>query len=160
MVIKEGIGKLFKVIEKVTSHLTLHSYADNVAVILNEIAQKHSYYVENQNDDTRNYYLFIESVGDKIVEHSVCYDWIHHSNARDKKRSQHIQRKHKLMRLIVCNKSFQHSIYHPHHLLIYIILHFLFLSTRNKSPQNRAYIVFLQNNTASTGLKQVGGGNL
>ena len=38
----EFIGELFKMAEKVATHLGLHFYADHVAVILHEIAQEQS----------------------------------------------------------------------------------------------------------------------
>ena len=108
VVIIEAEGELLQMIEQVNSHLRLHFYADNMAVILNEIAQKHSYYIERKHDYTGYNDCAVHSARNIIFKHFSRYNGVDHTYDRYKKRCEQIQHKHFFMRFIIAYKSFEH----------------------------------------------------
>ena len=108
MIVVKAVGKLFKMLEHVASHLCLHTYAHYVAVILDEIVEKHTYGVKSEEYHAENNNEIILFVGDEIVKHVSCYYRINETDKSNKKGSQHIHCENEFVRLVVFEESFKH----------------------------------------------------
>ena len=99
--IEKGEGELFKMRKQITSHLRLHTNSHLVSFVLDKKVQKHPNDVndEHQKTEKNDHHPFF--VGDEIVEHGARNDGVNDADQRNCKRSQHIQTKEELMRLVV-----------------------------------------------------------
>ena len=84
-----------------------------MAVILDEIAQQHTDYVQGQYNDTGHDNSGIHFLRDIDIEHFVGYNRVHHTNHRDQQGGQHIQGQHFPVRFIITNKTFKHGVFLP-----------------------------------------------
>jgi hypothetical protein len=78
-------GELLQMVEKIYAHLLLHFNTDNVAVILNEVAQKHSYNIERKHGSARYNDRAVHSVWNIVFKHFSRYHGVDHTDNRDKK---------------------------------------------------------------------------
>ena len=113
VVVVETEGKLLQMVEEILAHLRLHLNADDVPVILNEIAQKHTDHVEREDDHTRDDDGGIHLFGDVDVKHISRHDGVDHADDRDQECRQHIEQEHFLVGLVVFNEAFQHEVRFP-----------------------------------------------
>ena len=100
------IGKLFKMIEHIASHLRLHTHAHYVAVILNEIIQQLTHEVEEKQPDTEKYDHLIFLIRNKVVKHRSCYDGVEYTDKGYEKGCRHIENEYSFVGLIIRQELF------------------------------------------------------
>ena len=109
VIVIEGEGQPLKVRKHIAAHLRLHCGAYHVSVVLDKITKHKAKHVKSEHDKSGVYHAAEVFVGDEVVQHTPRDYGVHHAYHRDKERGKHIHCKHEFVRLVVCDKAFQHD---------------------------------------------------
>ena len=104
----EAVRKLFKVLEHIASHMSLHLYAHDVTDVLYEVVEHHFHGVQQKERHAEYHNHAVVAVRYEVVEHGTRDHRIYYTDKGHAEGGEHIEREHQLMRLIVRNKSFKH----------------------------------------------------
>ena len=88
-------------VKEVTSHLSLHPYAHNMTLVLNEKVEQHSHEIEQEQGQSCEPYKSVLLIGNQVVEHSAGNYRVHDPYQRNQQGRSHIERKNTFMRFII-----------------------------------------------------------
>ena len=112
MIVKIGEGELLILIKEVTAHIRLHTHADEVTVIANDVEADRLQNVHaEKNGRGHNEPVFLHIAGLEATHDGACNTWVNQVADRDDQSTDHIQREERNMRLVILNKSFNHTLY-------------------------------------------------
>ena len=69
MIVKKGKRELLELFEHIFTHIALHIDTDHVAIILNEILQKHPYEIQDEKSAAKKDDQIKFLIGNIIIEH-------------------------------------------------------------------------------------------
>ena len=96
-------------IEHIGSHLCLHADTDQMSPILHKITQIHTDDIQKQKSRAADDEHADVLVRYKVLQHQIRQDRIQHTDHRNEQGCNHVQNEQFLVRLVICNKPFQHK---------------------------------------------------
>ena len=93
MLVKEGEGQLLKMAEQLAPHISLDSYADDVAPILDDVVEDRFQYIDAQKHDGPGHKEPDVLIGYIVIDDVLCNDGIKQVTACNDKGADHVNDK-------------------------------------------------------------------
>ena len=101
VVVVVAVGELFEETEHIGAHLSLHSDAHDMTVVLNKVVKQHPDDVYAEQSDAEDNNQSVLAVRDQVVEHTPGDHRVDNAYQRYKKRSAHIGGKKQFIWFII-----------------------------------------------------------